>query len=131
MKETRFPETVGERSTTDTRFITCPGNNLKGIGRNPAVHMEKEQDLSLCGLCTGVHLEAPACLCGEKVQRCGKSAGVVPDDRTGQVSTAPVYNDEFKGSRKPGKMVKERCDHIFFVQYRCNNGDELHTWFLF
>jgi hypothetical protein len=60
MKETGFPETVGERSTTDTRFITCPGNKLKGIGRNPAVHMEKEQDLTLCGSCTGVHLEAPA-----------------------------------------------------------------------
>jgi len=72
MEETRFPETVGERSSTDARLCVHLGNNLQGISRDPAVNVKKEQDLSLCRCRTGVHLAAPACRRRKKVQRCGE-----------------------------------------------------------
>jgi hypothetical protein len=72
VKETRFPETVSERSPTDALLCAYLSNNLQGISRDPAVNVKKEQDLALCRCRTGVHLAAPAFGCRKKVQRSGE-----------------------------------------------------------
>jgi hypothetical protein len=43
VEETRFPETVGERSPTDSLLCVRMGNTLQGISKDPAVNVKKEQ----------------------------------------------------------------------------------------